>query len=138
MKLENEFVLDDPNVIFSYIPFQGDDTERPVEMCSLETYTLQNANGNDEVIIIADTRHIQRRSERKIVPMLCKGDLDFFCNCLVTPAHLRPWTHESTFGISRNLDYLETNEFADVLGAIAEDQHLARCAQVCFTGTEDD
>ena len=29
-------------------------------------------------------------------------------------------------------------EFADVLGAIAEDQHLTRCAQVCFTGTEED
>ena len=58
MKLKNEFVLDDPNVIFPYIPFQDDDTERPVEMCPLETDPLQNANENDEVIIIADTRHI--------------------------------------------------------------------------------
>ena len=65
MKLKSEFVLDDPNVIFPYISFQDDDTERPVEMCSLETYPSQNANGNDEVIIIADTRHIQRGSERK-------------------------------------------------------------------------
>ena len=65
MKLKNECVLDDPNVICPYIPFQDDDTERPVKMCSLETYLLQNANGNDEVIIIADTRHTQRRSERK-------------------------------------------------------------------------
>ena len=38
----------------------------------------------------------------------------------------------------RNVDDLETVEFADVLGAIAEDQHLTRCAQVCFTGTEED
>ena len=67
MKLKNEFVLDDPSVIFPYIPFQDDDMERPVEMCSLETDPLQNANGNDEVIIIADTRHIQRRSERQLV-----------------------------------------------------------------------
>ena len=26
----------------------------------------------------------------------------------------------------------------NVLGTIAEDIHLTRCAQVCFTGTEDD
>ena len=32
----------------------------------------------------------------------------------------------------------ETNEFADVLSTIAEDLHLTRCDQVCFTGTEDD
>ena len=73
MKLKSEFVLEDPNVIFPCIPFQDDDTERPVETCSLET-----SNGNDEAFVIADTRHIKRRSERKIVPMLCKGDLDFF------------------------------------------------------------
>ena len=85
MPLKNEFVLDDPNVIFPYIPFQDDDTERRVEMCSLETYLSHNANRNDEVIIVAGARHIQRGSERKIVPMLCKGDLDFFSNCPVTP-----------------------------------------------------
>ena len=33
---------------------------------------------------------------------------------------------------------LEAVEFADVLGAIAEDHHLTRCAQVCFTGAEED
>ena len=59
MKLKNVFVLDDPNVICPYIPFQDDDTERLVEMCPLEKYLLENATGNDEVIIIADTRHIQ-------------------------------------------------------------------------------
>ena len=36
------------------------------------------------------------------------------------------------------MDDLETVEFADVLGSIAEDQHWTRCAQVCFTGTEED
>ena len=63
-KVDMVFVLDDPNVIFPYIPFQDDHTERLVEMCSPETYPLQNANGNGEVIIIADTRHILRGSER--------------------------------------------------------------------------
>ena len=138
MQLKNEFVLDDPNVIFPYIRFLDDDKERPVEMCSLKTYPLQNASGNDKVINIADTRHIQRRSERKIVAMLCKGDLDFLCTCSVTPEHLRRLTHERTPGIPRNLDDLKTNEFADVLGRIDEDLHLTRCAQVRFTGTEDD
>ena len=56
----------------------------------------------------------------------------------MTPEHLRLWTHERTPGIPRNLDDLEAIEFADVLGTVAEELHLTRCAQVCFTGTEDD
>ena len=36
------------------------------------------------------------------------------------------------------MDDLETVEFAGVLGAIAEDQHLTRCAHICFMGTEED
>ena len=36
------------------------------------------------------------------------------------------------------MEHLITVEFADVLGAIAQDFHLTRCAQVCFTGTEED
>ena len=62
----------------------------------------------------------------------------FFCNCPVTLQNLRLWAHERTPGIPRNVHDLGTVEFADVLGAIAEDQHLTRCAQVCFTGTEED
>ena len=38
----------------------------------------------------------------------------------------------------QNLDDLEVNEFSDVFGTIAEDFLLTQCAQVCFTGTEDD
>ena len=48
----------------------------------------------------------------------------------------RSRTHERIPGILRNL--AETNEFPDVLGTIAEDLHLTRCAQVCVTGTEED
>ena len=70
--------------------------------------------------------------------MLCKLDLDFFSNCPVTLEHLRLWTHERTPGIPRILDDLETIEIADVLGTITEDLHSTRCAQVCFTGTEED
>ena len=36
------------------------------------------------------------------------------------------------------MDDLETIGLADVFGTIAEDLHSTRCAQVCFTGTEDD
>ena len=119
------------------IPFQDDDTERTVEMCSLKMFLLQYVNANDKVIIIADTRHTQRWSERKFDPMLCKGDLAFFCHCPLTLDNVRLWAHERNPGIPRNVDDLETVKFAEVLGSIAEDQHLTRCAQVCFTSTEE-
>ena len=90
------------------------------------------------MIIFADTRHSQRWFERKVDPTLRKGDLDFFSDCPATPKHQRPRTHEHTPGIPKNLDDLEANEFAYVVGAIAEDFHLTQCAQVCSTGTEDD
>ena len=51
---------------------------------------------------------------------------------------LRLWAHDRAPGIPRNVNDLETIEFSDVLGAIAEDQHLTRCAQGCFAGTEED
>ena len=134
-RLKNEFATNDPNVFF---PCQDDDMERLVEMCSLEMFLLQNVNANDKVIIIADTRHTHRWSERKVDPMLCEGDLAFFCNRSVTLESLRLWAHERTLGTPRNVEDLETVELADVLGAIAEDQHLTRCAQVCFAGAEED
>ena len=120
------------------IPFQDDDTERTVEMCSLKMFLLQYVNVNDKVIIIADTRHTQRWSEREFDPMLCKGDLAFFCHSPLTLDNVRLWAHERNPGIPRNMDDLETVKFSEVLGSIAEDQHLTRCAQVCFTSTEED
>ena len=132
--LKNEFATHDPN----NIPFQDDNTERSVEMCSLEKFLLQNANASDKVIIIADTGHTQRWSEREVDPMLGKGDLAFFCSCPATMENLHLWAHERTPGIPRKVDDLETLEFADVLGAIAEDQHLTRYVQVCFTDIEED
>ena len=65
-------------------------------------------------------------------------DLAFFCGCPTTLENLRLWAHERTHGIPRNVCNLDTVEFAGVLGAIAEDQHLTRCAEVCFTGMEED
>ena len=70
--------------------------------------------------------------------MLCNGDLAFFCNCATTIEGLRLWAHERTLGMPRTSTDLETVEFADVFGAVAEDLQLTRCAQVCFTGTEED
>ena len=112
--------------------------ERTSGVRSLETLFLQDMNAHDKVIIIADTRHTRRRSERKIDPTLCKRDPAFFSNCPTTLENLRLWAHERTPGIPRNVYDLETTEFADVLGAIAEDQHLTRCVQVCSAGTEED
>ena len=66
------------------------------------------------------------------------GDLAFLCSCDTTLEGLRLWAHECSPGIPRNFEDQETVEFADVLGAIAEDLHLTRCDQVCFTGTEGD
>ena len=37
-RLKNEFATNDPNVFFSHVPFQDDDMERLVEMCSLEMF----------------------------------------------------------------------------------------------------
>ena len=119
-------------------PFQDDDMERFVGMCSLELYVLQNAYMNDKAIIIADTRHTQGWSERGVDPIMSSGDLAFLCNFLTTLEKLRLWAHERALGIPQSVEDLETVEFADVFGAIAEDHHLTRCAQVCFTGTETD
>ena len=137
MRLKSEFASNDPNAIVPCVPFQDDDMERPVEMCLFETYLLHNLNMNDKVIIIADTRHTQRWSERGVGPMLCNGDLAFFSDSATTLEGSRLWAHERTPGIQRNVEDLEAVEFADVLGAIAEDQHLTRCAQVCFTCAEE-
>ena len=90
------------------VPFSDDDTERPVEGRSPETFLLQDMDVNDKVIIIADTRHTRRWSERKIDPTLCKGDLAFFRNCPLTLENLRLWAHERTPDVPRNVDDLET------------------------------
>ena len=131
-RLKNEFATNGPNVVFSYIPFQDDHTERLVEMCSLEMSFLENVNGNDKVIIIPDTRHTQRWSERQVDPMLCQGDLAFFCNCPVTLEHLRLWAHEVSHEMcvickQSNLRpfsvrSLKTNILLDVLSYVSQVQ----------------
>ena len=90
------------------------------------------------MVIIAETRHAQRWSERNVDPTLRNGDLVFFCNCPMTWKGLRLWAYEPSLGLPRNVEDLETVEFADVFGAIVEDHHLTRCAQACFTRTEED
>ena len=92
-------------------------------------------NLNDKVIIIADARQNQRWCEREVDPMLCNGDLSFFCSYPVTLESLRLWAHKRTLDIPRNVEGLVTVEFADELGAIAEDHCLTRCAQESFKGT---
>ena len=99
-------------------------------------FLLQSVNVNDKVIIIADTRHTQRWSERKTDPTLCKGDLAFFCISPTTLEILRLWAHERTLGVPRNVNDLETIDFAEKLGTIAAYQHLTRCVQACLAGAE--
>ena len=138
MRMQKEFASDDPDAVLSYVPSHVDDVKRLVQMCLLEMFLLQNVNMNDKVIIIADTQHTQRWSERKADLMLCNGVLAFFCICPATLESARLWAHNRTSSIPLNVEDLETVEFADVFGAISEDHHLTRCAQVCFTGTEED
>ena len=68
--------------------------------------------------------------------MLCNGDLAFFCGCPAKLESFGHWAHERTPGIPRNVEDPETVEFADVLGAMADDHDLTRRAQFCFTSTE--
>ena len=50
--------------------------------------------------------------------------LSVLTNWPATLESVRLWAHERTPNITRNVDDLEKVEFADVLGAIAEDHHL--------------
>ena len=113
MKLKYEFVLGYPNINVLFISIQDDDKEQSVEMCLHEVDTECEWERQSDHHCEHTAK--ERRCERKNVFMLRS-----------------PRTHERTPGISRNLDDLETNEFADVFGTIAEDLHSARCAQVCF------
>ena len=40
-RLKNALAPNDPTMVVSYIPFQDDDMERLVEMCSLDMFLLQ-------------------------------------------------------------------------------------------------
>ena len=73
---------------------------------------------SDTVITVADTRHTQRWSEREINLTLCKGYSVFLCNCPKKLGNFHLWAHERSLGIPRNVDDLETVEFADVLRSL--------------------
>ena len=106
MKLKYELVLGDPNNNLLNISIRDDDKEKSVEMCLHEVDPLQNANGKSKVDHHC-IRHIERWFERKIDPVLCKGDLD-----------QRSRTHKRTSRIPQNLND----------GVIDEDFHLTQCA----------
>ena len=65
MKLKNEFVLDDRYVIFLYIPFQDDDTERDLSwwIC----YRIRTET------TIVDIRRIQKKVRTKICSHTVQG-----------------------------------------------------------------
>ena len=96
MILKYELVLGNPNNTFLHISIRNDEKEKCVETYLHEVDPLRNASGNNEVIIFADIRHIQRRFGCQVDPMLCKGDLDFFSIFLATPTYQRLRTHGRT------------------------------------------
>ena len=94
--------------------------------------SVQNTNGNNEAIIIVDILRIQKEVRTKIVPMSCKRDLDFLCDCSLTSEHLRPWTHISVFLVSPETWMIGTRtNLQTILWTIAEDVHLILCDQIC-------
>ena len=91
-----------------FLKFQsGTTTKRNLSRCvCTKVDPLQNANGKSKVDHHC-IRHIERWFERKIDPVLCKGDLD-----------QRSRTHERTSRIPQNLDD----------GVIDEDLQFTQCA----------
>ena len=87
------------------------------------------------MITITETRHTERRSGRKFDPMLYGKDLAFSRNYPKTPERL---THKHDSGIPQILYSQDTVEFSDIFGTIIEHLPLSRCAEVCFTGAEED
>ena len=71
VRVKNGFASNDRNVVISNVQFQGGDMKKLAEMSPLEMFSVQKANLNDKVIIIADTRHTQIWSEREFDPVLC-------------------------------------------------------------------
>ena len=122
---------------FSHTPHFWMMTWRNLLRCVRSNCTCHNVSLKDKVIIIADALQNQRWSDREVDPMLCNGHLAFFCSYPVTLESLRLWAHKLTLDMPPNVEGLVTVEFADELGAIAEDHRLTRCAQLCFSGAED-
>ena len=101
-------------------------------------FLLQHVNANDKVIIIADTRHTQRWSERKIDPMLCKGDPAF--SVLAQP-HWKACVsgHTSALLVSHEMWVIwKQSNFPTFLERSLKINTLTRCAQVCFASAEED
>ena len=68
-RLKNEFAASHPNIFFSYIPFQNDDTERLVETFARNALVMKRERERQGSSLL--TRHTQGWSEREVDPMLC-------------------------------------------------------------------
>ena len=100
---------------------------------------LQNANGINEVITIADLQHIQRWFERKVDPHVVQKEISISSVIVLQHQNTSVLGHTNVLPVHpQNLDDPEANKFSDVVGVIAEDLLLTQCAQVCFTGKEED
>ena len=92
---------------------------------------------NGKLVIVADSRHTHRWSERELAPTLCRGDLAFHCNVKEVADQLASWAHSRDNGNPRNMDDLTECEFVDVLRFIAEEHHLDKSVGEAFVGTEE-
>ena len=84
---------------------------------------------------MADARHTDRWSG--IGPTRCRGDLAFFTNDANVSKELVQWSNSKDNGCPFSIDDLSDNQFADVLGSLAESLHLDRVVDSAFVGTAE-
>ena len=99
---------------------------------------LQNVNVNDQRD--HHCRHATHSDgpNAKLIPLLCKGGLVFFCNFPVTEKFASLGTLSALL-VSHEMWKTGNGRICERSRVrIAEDQHLTRWVQVCFTGTGED
>ena len=84
----------DPSVIYVHVPFQ-DDAETSREFCNLKQFTEDQMKAG-KTCIVADTRHTDRW--KGSTPILCRGDLAFYCNNTEMCSELVEWAKEKDNG----------------------------------------
>ena len=109
-----------PAVTYIHVPFEYDEQYTPGYERLLSFADEQMKSGN--TCIIADTRHSSRWYDRD--PVLCRGDLAFYCNDTQIANELVEWAESNDIGNPRSVDDLNEPEFADMLSGIAESHHL--------------
>ena len=131
--LRADIDVHNPTVVFvhTYFSNDNDNNENQKRLFEYARELLQSSRA----CIIADSRNTPRWGS--IIPTRCRGDLAFACNVESIGAELLRWAEENERGNPHSIDDIEGNEFADLLGGIAEDYHLDQCVDAAFVGTEE-